>query len=357
MPDRADDAARILAAKLEQRAARLSTRAAGLRRVKTDQLRLQRRRRGAGFVYLDAEGKPLRDAGTIRRLKSLAVPPAYEDVRYAEDPRAHIQAIGRDAAGRLQYRYHPDWEKVREKVKARHLIDLIKALPRIRRRISQQLATLQPTRELAFAAVIELVSRTAIRPGSETYARNHGTRGAATLLKTNVVVRRDAIALKFRGKGGREVQKEFRAARLAAALRVLGQLPGRRLFQYRDEAGEVRHITRREVNAFLHEMADVRISLKDFRTLVASGVVLETLARTEPARSAQRRRRQVLDAVRTVADELANTAAVCRRSYVHDTVFAAFENGVLQRYSATLKGCRSPAPRERVLARVIAATA
>ena len=163
------------------------------------------------------------------------------------------------------------------------------------------------------------------------------TRGAATLLKSNVTVYGETITLTFRSKGGKTIVKEFASPRLAAAFAVLRQLPGRRLFRYRAAAGEVRHVTAREVNLFLREVAGAHISLKDFRTLLASASVLEALARTEPAASERQRRRQVLKAVHAAADDLANTPAICRKSYVHDTVVAAFEDGVLERFADTLK--------------------
>src|SRR5215213_7142029 len=154
-----------------------------LRRVSPRDLRIRRRRNGKGFTYIRADGRAVRDSATLRRLKSLAVPPAYEDVLYADDPRAHLQAVGRDAAGRLQYRYHPEWEKVRERRKAERLARLADVLPRIHRSVGQHLSAQEPTREFALAGVIELVACSAIRPGSESYMRQHGTRGATTLLK------------------------------------------------------------------------------------------------------------------------------------------------------------------------------
>jgi DNA topoisomerase-1 len=325
-----------------------------LRRVSPHDLHIRRRRNGKGFTYLGPNGRALRDSATLRRLKSLAVPPAYEDVLYADDPRAHLQAVGRDAAGRLQYRYHPEWEKVRERRKAKRLVALVEALPRIRSCVSRHLAGGEPTREFALAAIIHLVARSAIRPGSEAYLRTHGTRGASTLLKSNVSIKRDAVTLTFRGKGGQAVQREFRSRRLAAAIGVLLQLPGKRLFQYLDAAGKRRSPRRRDVNEFLYATAGVRISLKDFRTLLASTSVLETLAHIPPAKSERARRKQILDAVRSAADDLANTPTVCRRSYVHDTIFAAFENGALNGFSAKLKQCRSSSGRERVLAQIVA---
>ena len=329
----------------------------GLRLVAADTLSIRRRFCGKGWCYLAADGRVIRDRATVRRLAQLAVPPAYEEVLYAEDPGAHLQAVGRDAAGRLQYRYHPQWEKVREMRKARRLARLADVLPRIRRSIAQHLAGNEPTRQFTCAAVIELVARSAIRPGSESHARLRGTRGAATLLKSNVTTYGETIMLSFRSKGGKTVVKELDAPRLSAAITVLRQLPGRRLFQHRADTGDVRQVTANDVNGFLRELAGVHISLKDFRTLLASASVLETLARIEPAPSERRRRKQVLDAVRTAADTLANTPAICRKSYVHGTVVAAFEDGVLERFSQTLKDCRSGSRRAQVLAQIIAQAA
>jgi DNA topoisomerase-1 len=221
--------------------------------------------------------------------------------------------------------------------------------------VTKHLAACEPTREFALATIVELVARTAIRPGSEAYARAHGTRGAATLLKSNVTVKGHTVTLTFRAKGGQPVRREVRLRRLSQAIQVLRELPGRRLFQYRDETG-VHLVRRHDVNAFLCATAGVRISLKDFRTLMASTSVLQALAQVPPAKSNRLRRRQIKDAVELAAIELSNTPTVCRKSYVHDTVFAAFENGGLRRVSAKLKQCRSAAGREQVLAQLVSAT-
>jgi DNA topoisomerase-1 len=246
---------------------------------------------------------------------------------------------------------------VRETRKARRLARLVESLPTVRRSIAQHLAGDEPTREFALAAVIELIARTAIRPGHDSYARLNGTRGATTLLKSNVALEDDGIVLSFRAKGGKQVRKECDAARLARAVEILRRLPGRRLFQYRNGGGEIRAVTAMEVNHFLREIAGVQISLKDFRTLIASAAVMESLSRVSPAASARGRRRQVLEAVRAAADDLANTPTICRKSYVHDTVVTAFEEGLLERFAATLKGCRSASRREQLLAQVVAAAA
>jgi len=326
----------------------------GLRYVAADGLSIRRRRAGKGWSYIGTNGHPIADPKVVRRLTRLAVPPAYRDVLYATDPAAHLQAIGRDAAGRLQYRYHPRWEDVRESRKARRLARLAQALPQVRRSLGQYLAGSELTREFACAAVIELVSCSAIRAGTEDYNRLHGTRGAATLLKSNVSMYGRDITLRFRSKGGKIVTKEFAAPRLVKAIQLLRQLPGRRLFQYCTESITVRSVTAREVNAFLREIAGAKISLKDFRTLMASASVLEALARIKPAANARARRRQVLEAISAAAKDLANTPAICRKSYVHDTVVTAFEQGILQRFSRKLKNSPSPTRLAKVLAQIVA---
>jgi DNA topoisomerase I len=328
----------------------------GLRLVTADELKIRCRGAGTGFYYLTPDGARLEAPETLKRLASLAMPPAYAEVLYAEDAFAHLQAVGRDAAGRLQYRYHSEWEKVREARKAKRLERLVQSLPRIRRSIAQHLSGQAPTRELALAAVIELVARSAIRAGREAYAKERGTRGAATLLKSNVKVDGETITLAFRAKGGKDVHKEISAPRLCAALEVLRQVPGRRMFQYVDAEGVTRVVRACDVNAFLRSLAGVGISLKDFRTLCASAAVLDALSRTLPSSSQRGRRKQVLDAVRAAAEELHNTPSVCRKSYVHESVVHAFEKGVLERFSAALKSCRSPARKEQFLAQVIATT-
>jgi DNA topoisomerase-1 len=312
-----------------------------------NELTIRRIKRGKSYSFIRANGRPIRHVGTIRRLNSMAVPPAYQEVRYSPDPTSHLQAVGRDAAGRLQYRYHADWEKVREQRKAHRLGKLVAALPKIRRNVSMHLSGDTPTREFALSAVIELIARTAIRPGNESYARLNGTRGATTMLKSNVTLEDDTVVLTFKAKGGKATRKECNAAKLVRAIGILRTVPGKRMFQYRDNSGVVRAVSTTTVNAFLREIAGIKISLKDFRTLMASAVVLESLSRISPAASARGRKKQVLEAVRAAADELSNTPAIV----------TAFEDGILERFAATMKGYRSQSKREQLLAQVVTAAA
>jgi len=322
-----------------------------------NQLTIRRIKRGKGYSFVRANGTQIRHAGTIRRLHRMAMPPAYREVRYSPDPNSHLQAVGVDAAGRLQYRYHVDWEKVREHRKAHRLARLVAALPKIRRNVAKHLAGDEPTREFALSAAIELIARTAIRPGNESYARLNGTRGATTLLKSNVTLEDDCVVLTFKAKGGKAVRKECKAEKLVRAIRILQAVPGKRMFQYRDGNGVVRGVSTTTVNGFLREIAGIKISLKDFRTLMASAVVVESLSRVTPAASQRGRRRQVLDAIRAAADKLSNTPAICRKSYVHDTIVTAFEDGILERFAATLKTQRIQFKREQLLAQVVTAAA
>ncbi|WP_213775619.1 DNA topoisomerase IB [Bradyrhizobium sp. dw_78] len=329
----------------------------GLKLGDQNELTIRRIKRGKNYSFVRANGSRVRDARTIRRLHSMAVPPAYREVRYSPDPATHLQAVGVDAAGRLQYRYHADWEKVREQRKAHRLAKLVAALPKIRRNVSMHLSGDEPTREFALSAVIELIARTAIRPGNESYARLNGTRGATTMLKSNVTLEDDSVVLTFKAKGGKAVRKECNAAKLVRAIGILRGVPGRRMFQYRDGSGNVRGVSTTSVNAFLREIAGIKISLKDFRTLMASAVVVESLSRITPAASERGRKRQVLEAIRAAADQLSNTPAICRKSYVHDTIVTAFEDGILERFAATMKGYRSQSKREQLLAQVVTAAA
>jgi DNA topoisomerase I len=326
-----------------------------LHKVARADLKIERRPHGDDFVYV-ANGKQIDDEEQLERFRKLAVPPAYHDVRFAADPQAHIQAIGRDDAGRLQYRYHPEWTKMRESKKSQRMLSLVATLPRIRKRVSEVLATAEPTREFAFAAVIELISLSAIRPGNEEYARRNGSRGASTLLKSNLRASGDQVTLAFRAKGGKDVRKEVIDARFVRAIAVLRTLPGKKLFQYRDEAGAIHAVNVRHVNEYLREIAGEQISLKDFRTLCASASVLEVLSKQIPKGNARSRHKQVLDAVRQAADELSNTPAIARKSYVHEAICSAFEADGFEQFGATLKRCRSPAQREKLLAEIIAAS-
>jgi DNA topoisomerase-1 len=339
----------------QQASVRQLARKLGLILVKPAALTILRERHGKRFRYRDAAGKLITGKAEIARMASLAVPPAYEDVRFASDPRAHLQAVGRDAAGRTQYRYHVDWTEVREARKAQRLARFVAALPHVRRTVRRCLGLADQSKDFALAAVIELIASSSIRAGNEEYARERGTRGATTLLKSNVRIQDGKIRLRFRAKGKKDIEKTIDAPSLAEAIESLRKLPGKRLFQYRGENAAVHAVNSRDANLFLQAIAGTGITLKDYRTLCASAAVLEELSQQQPADSERGRRKQILEAVRNAAEDLSNTPTVCRKSYVHEAVVQAFQNGVLEEYADALKSTRSPTKREEILGEVVAA--
>jgi DNA topoisomerase I len=287
----------------------------------------RRRRCGRGFSYIDASGKTLKDAAVKDRIKSLAIPPAWTEVCIADDPRAHLQAIGRDAAGRLQYRYHPDWDKARAEVKQKRLVRFGEALPRVRRAVTKALAEPRLTRTKVVAAVVRLIDRARLRPGYDEYARADGGRGAATLLKKDVRVEADRIVLEFDGKGGRRTRHVVKDAPLARVVKQLWARRGLRLFRLPGRRSAP--VSAREVNAFLVEASGENVSAKDFRTFSASAGALATLAGADDGGSEAAKKEALIEAADIASEELANTRAVARSSYIHPAVIKAYTQGKL----------------------------
>src|SRR4051812_48311906 len=272
-----------------------------LKTVSRDDLIVRRVRHGRGHAYLDAEGKPW-PAGELRdRALHLGIPPAWTEVRVAPEPRMHIQACGIDAAGRAQYIYHADWEARRTRKKQRQLALLTEALPRIRRRVNEDLEAEAGSRTLALAIGVALIDRTAMRIGRERYLDARGTRGAGTLFSRDVSVARDEIRLKFPAKSGKVATYALKDARLAAAIERVKRTPGKRLLMYRDEDGAVHALRTDELNRYLREISGAKVTAKDFRTLHASALAAEALAKLEPGPSVSARKRQVADVARAVA--------------------------------------------------------
>ena len=229
-------------------------------RIGRNELTLVRQRRGKGFCYRDGDGALVSDAATRSRIKALGIPPAWRDVRIAPNPRAHIQALGVDEAGRDQYIYHPDWELRREDKKQRRLAALTAALPKLRRQVAAALAAEIGSRELALGIAIALIDRTAMRVGREKYLETSGTRGAGTLYSRDVRVNGDEVTISFDAKGGKRAEYSLTDPRLADAVRRILTLPGKRLLVWRDEAGRVRPIKTGAINAYLREVAGSEIS-------------------------------------------------------------------------------------------------
>jgi DNA topoisomerase-1 len=329
---------------------------ARLKRVSRDELTIRRRRHGRSFGYIDEQGELIRDADIRERARSLGIPPAWSEVRIAASPRAHIQACGNDAAGRLQYIYHPDWEARRVRHKQQQLGLLTSALPRIRRRVRDDLDAEAGSKQLALALGVALIDRTAMRVGRERYLDAHGTRGAGTLYSRDVIVDGDAVQVRFPAKSGKKASYGFTDARLAAAIDKVKAIPGRRLLMYRDEDGKPMVLRTDDLNRYLKQIAGVAVTAKDFRTLHASALAAEALARLEPADSVTARKRQMAEVTRQVAAFLQNTPAISRASYVAPCLYALFDKGRLAAlWAAGGDGANGVRQREVRLASVLEA--
>jgi DNA topoisomerase-1 len=295
--------------------------------VTRDDLVIERRRRGKGFVYVDTGGRRVDSMGFHTRVRALGIPPAWKDVRIAEHPRAHIQCCGVDDAGRVQYIYHSDWELRRNQRKELRLLRLTAALARIRRRISRDLASEAGSKELALALGAALIDRTAMRVGRERYLHERGTRGAGTLFDRDVRVSGSEVIISFPAKSGKTAEYRIRDGQLADAITRIKTLRGERLLEYRDAGGKAKAIKTGAINDYLREISGEDISGKDFRTLHASALAGEALARMEPGESESARRRQIASVAREVAEFLRNTPMICRKSYIAPVLFRLFDSG------------------------------
>jgi DNA topoisomerase-1 len=328
-----------------------------LKTVSRDDLCVHRVRRGRGHAYVDAEGRAWPRGELRERALHLGIPPAWTDVRVAPAPNMHIQACGTDAAGRVQYIYHPEWEARRARRKLRHLARLTAALPRIRRRVAADLDAEAGSRTLALAIGVALIDRTAMRIGRERYLDTSGTRGAGTLFTRDVTVEEETVALRFPAKNGKPAAYTLADARLAAAIARVKTIPGRRLLMYRDADGKPQAIRTEELNAYLRDIAGARVSAKDFRTLHASAIAGEALARMAPGESKAIRQRQLAAVTRTVAAFLRNTPAIARASYIAPCLYGLFEAEKLGALWASVAGRDGLRAREARLAAVLEAVA
>ena len=319
-------------------------RAAGLRYVSDLDPGYARQRSGTGFSYRDPTGQAVRDAGELQRIRALAVPPAYTDVWICLHPKGHLQATGRDARHRKQYRYHPEWQRVRGEGKFDRIIAFGEALPRLRRRLKRDLALPGYPRDKVLAIAVGVMAATLVRVGNDTYARSNKSFGLTTLRNRHIAFLRGGRArLKFRGKGGLEHDIELDDVRLARAIRKIQQLPGQALFQYRDDDGTLQPVGSGDVNDYLREAMGEDFTAKDFRTWGGTLAAIRLLAEMpwDEAGASQRAMASMRKAVETdVARQLGNTPAVCRKSYIDPRVYAAWEGGWLARASAGVRGPR-----------------
>ena len=290
--------------------------AGGLRYSSDREAGWKRIAQGKGFAYEDRAGRALSDPAALERIRMLAIPPAWTDVWICADERGHLQAVGRDARGRKQYRYHARWREQRDADKFDRLAEFARALPAIRRRIAADLALQGMPRAKVLAAIVRLLERTCIRIGNERYAEENDSFGLTTLRNRHVKVKGDRIEFQFRGKSGKFHRIGVEDPRLARVVRRCRELPGQELFEYVDDAGAPQAIGSSDVNAYLQEIAGREFTSKDFRTWAGSVFVAAVLAAGEPPV----RLTDVSAAVREAARLLGNTPAVCRKSYVHPRV-------------------------------------
>jgi DNA topoisomerase-1 len=321
---------------------------AGLRYSSDDRPGITRRRSGRGFTYRRPDGSTVRDPDTLARIRSIAIPPAWTDVWIAQSPRGHIQATGRDARGRKQYRYHAEWRSTRDEAKYDRVIGFARALPRIRAQVDADLSRAGLPREKVLALVVRLLELTLLRVGNDEYRRLNGSFGLTTLRRRHAEVDGSVVRFRFRGKGGRVQETTVRDRRLARAVARCQELPGQELFAYVDDAGDARDVRSDDVNDYLRSIAGDAYTAKDFRTWAATVLAWRALRSAEPAEGPAARR-SVTDAIDAVAERLGNTTAVCRSSYVHPGVVEAYLGGDMGRGPWTRAGPGSKAEEAAVI--------
>jgi len=314
---------------------------AGLQYVSDQRPGYTRKAKGKHFDYFDTEGKPVHDEQRLLRINRLAIPPAWTDVWICSSPNGHIQATGRDARSRKQYRYHERWREVRDENKFDRLAQFAKALPNIRRRIAQDLKLPGLPRQKVLATIVRLLERTFIRIGNEEYARENKSFGLTTLKSRHVKVKGAQVHFRFRGKGRRQHDVDVTDRRVAKVIAKCQDLPRQDLFQYFDEDGEVRDVTSQDVNEYLRQIAGEDFTAKDFRTW--GGTVLATIAlsKQEQFETKKQAKANIKTAICAVAELLGNTPTVCRKCYVHPVILEAY---LKRRRIAGLNGTKTLEP-------------
>ncbi|PAU97778.1 DNA topoisomerase I [Paracoccus salipaludis] len=297
---------------------------AGLVYVSDSEPGITRRRAGKGFSYRDPEGRAVKDRETLDRIRSLAIPPAYTDVWICADPNGHIQATGRDARGRKQYRYHPRFREARDSTKYERMLDFAAALPALRARVDEDMSRRGMPREKVLATVVHLLETTMIRVGNADYAKQNKSHGLTTLNDRHVKVDGAQIRFRFKGKSGKEWDLGIRDRRVARIVKASQDLPGQHLFQYLDDEGERRSVTSGDVNAYLREISGTDITAKDFRTWTGTVLAALALAEYEKADSQAAAKRNVREAIEQVSARLGNTPTICRKCYVHPQVIDSY---------------------------------
>jgi len=306
-----------------------ATRAAHLRYVSDKRPGISRTRDGDGFVFHDTNGSVITDERTLDRIRKLAIPPAYTDVWICRDPRGHLQAVGRDARGRKQYRYHARWREVRDEAKYGKMLTFGRVLPTIRAKVREDLALQGLPKRKVLAAIVALLEKTMMRVGNEEYAKTNKSFGLTTLRNRHARVKGGHLTFDFRGKHGVEHHIDLQDRRLARVVERCRDLPGQDLFQFVDQHGETHGIGSDDVNGYLHEISGEEITAKDFRTWAATNLAAEALAAAEVHDTKTKAKRALVEAVESVAKRLGNTPAICRKCYIHPAVFEGYLDGSL----------------------------
>jgi DNA topoisomerase I len=303
--------------------------AAGLVYVNDEDRGIRREPAGDGFAYYKPNGDKLTDEATLERIRKLAIPPAYTDVWICTRANGHLQATGRDARGRKQYRYHPQFREVRESTKYEHMMEFARALPAIRAKLAEHMALRGLPREKVLATVVHLLETTLIRVGNDDYAKSNKSYGLTTLRNPHVKVDGSELRFQFKGKSGKTWRLQVKDRRIARIVRACQDLPGQRLFQYKDEGGEVRDVTSADVNGYLREITGTDITAKDFRTWAGTVMAALALQEFEAFDTKATQKKNLKAAIERVSARLGNTPTICRKCYIHPEVLNAYTEGNL----------------------------
>ena len=319
-----------------------SARAASLRYVSDAKPGIRRKKAGASFAYVGVDNKPVRDAETLARIKSLVIPPAWTDVWISPVANGHIQATGRDARGRKQYKYHTKWHSVRDETKYGRMIHFGNALPKIRERVNADLSKPKMPREKILAVVVRLLETTYIRVGNEEYARTNGSFGLTTLLDDHVDIKGARVTFCFKGKSGKTHTIALTDKRLAKLVKHSRDLPGEDLFQYIDDDGEPHPIDSGDVNTYLREIGGEEFTAKDFRTWAGTLLAICSIGPSGAHSGETSKKSAMVQSIKAVAEQLGNTPAVAKKGYIHPSVLQAYEDRSLyELWSESLKNARS----------------
>lgn len=330
-----------------------SAKLAGLRYVIPRGKGIQRKRRGKAFAYQDDAGRSVKDEPTLERIRSLVIPPAWESVWISPSANSHVQAIGRDARGRKQYRYHSEYRKVRDLVKFDRMRDFGKLLPRVRRRIQRDLRQRGMPKVKILAAVVRLLETSYIRIGNEEYAEENGSFGLTTLENRHVQVLGDTLRFSFRGKSGQKHEIKLRDKKLVRIVRQCRDLPGSTLFEYRDEEDKVQSIDSGDVNDYLREITGGDYTAKDFRTWGGTCLAANYLLVKCSSLAGEATKKALVDVVNKVAERLGNRPATCRKYYIHPAVLDCYLSGHLEKLALKFNETKSPRFYENVVLSVL----